>query len=77
MQCGVPDLACDVNKLYYIYYLYLLSFFSTTLDFCNVLAPVGVVHSNHDIDIDIDIDIEYNCYVTSDVTTYVNKLTQR
>ena len=55
MQCGVPDLACDVNKLYYIYYLYLLSFFSATLDFCNVLAPVGVVHSNHDIDIDIDI----------------------
>ena len=53
MQCGVPDLACDVNKLYYIYYLYLLSFFSATLDFCNVLAPVGVVHSNHDIDIDI------------------------
>ena len=28
--------------------------FSATLDFCNVLAPVGVVHSNHDIDIDID-----------------------
>ena len=26
VQCGVPDLACDVNKLYYIYYLYLLSF---------------------------------------------------
>ena len=48
--CGVPDLACDVNKLYYIYYLYLLSFFSATLDFCNVLVPVGVVHSNHDID---------------------------
>ena len=53
MQCGVPDLACDVNKLYYIDYLYLLSFFSATLDFCNVLAPVGVVHPNHDIDIDI------------------------
>ena len=51
MQCGVPDFACDVNKLYYIYYLYLLSFFSATLDFCNVLAPVGVVHSNLDIDI--------------------------
>ena len=26
VQCGVPNLACDVNKLY-IYYLYLLSFF--------------------------------------------------
>ena len=44
----MPDLACDVNKLYNICSL---SFYSATLDLSTVLAPVGVVHSTHDIDI--------------------------
>ena len=38
-------------------YVCSLPFSSATLDLCTVLAPVGVGHSNHDIDINIDIAI--------------------